>query len=152
MTAGELLKIWSCSCEETDDCEQCYFKEICPLSLCRTIPYEAIVSFLERAEKRFGETIDHFRDVRKTVTENAGDPVNHPSHYETGKFECFDVMREVYGDDAVREFCLCNAFKYLYRCKHKGNKEQDVKKAVWYLNKMLEMEDDKTDEEQEETE
>jgi hypothetical protein len=41
------------------------------------------------------------------------DNVNHPSHYETGKFECIDVMREAIGEDKVKGFCLCNAFKYI---------------------------------------
>lgn len=47
------------------------------------------------------------------------DVVNHPSHYETGKFECIDVMLETQGKEAVLNFCLCNAFKYLYRHSRK---------------------------------
>ena len=69
----------------------------------------------------------------------AKDNVNHPSHYETGKFECIDVMIETQGVEAVKAFCLCNAFKYLYRHKNKNGVE-DVKKAIWYLNKYLELE------------
>ena len=99
-----------------------------PRNPIKTLTAEAIESFIARAEKRFGETGDHFRDTTKMSTENADDPVNHPPHYETGKFECFDVMREVYGDDSVRDFCLLNAFKYLYRCEHKGKKAEDVKR------------------------
>ena len=67
------------------------------------------------------------------------DNVNHPSHYETGKFECIDVMVETQGVEAVKAFCLCNAFKYLYR--HNGkNGIEDIKKARWYINKYLELE------------
>jgi len=62
--------------------------------------------------------------------------VNHPSHYNMGKYECIDVMEDVFGDEAVGNFCMLNAFKYLYRHKHKGGVE-DIKKAVWYLNKYL---------------
>ena len=69
------------------------------------------------------------------------DNVNRPSHYCTGKFECIDVMLETQGKQAVLDFCLCNAFKYLYRHKHKGGAE-DIKKAVWYLNKYLELADE----------
>ena len=68
------------------------------------------------------------------------DNVNHPGHYETGNFECIDVMIETQGAEAVKNFCICNAFKYLYRFKRKNGKE-DIQKAVWYLNKYLEMED-----------
>lgn len=68
------------------------------------------------------------------------DPVNHPSHYETGKFECIEVMKEIYGVEAVQNFCLLNAFKYLYRCENKNNKAEDIKKANWYLEKFKELE------------
>jgi hypothetical protein len=71
------------------------------------------------------------------------DPVNHPSHYETGKFECIEVMKEVFGIEAVQIFCQLNAFKYLYRCEHKANKEEDIKKANWYLTKREELESEK---------
>ena len=64
------------------------------------------------------------------------DNVNHPSHYETGKFECIDVMQEVFGTEAVQNFCVCNAFKYLYRHRRKNGKE-DIEKARWYINKYL---------------
>lgn len=63
------------------------------------------------------------------------DPVNHPAHYETGNFECFDVMLEVFGVEKVKAFCQCNAFKYLYRMDRKNGTE-DAEKAVWYLNKL----------------
>lgn len=64
------------------------------------------------------------------------DPVNHPSHYETGKFECIDVMVETMGIDATTEFCVCNAFKYLYRHKRK-NGIQDLEKANGILKNIL---------------
>lgn len=66
------------------------------------------------------------------------DMVNHPSHYETGKYECIDVMLETQGKDAVLNFCLCNAFKYLYRHNRKNGIE-DVKKAKWYVDKYIEL-------------
>lgn len=68
------------------------------------------------------------------------DKVNHPSHYETGKFECIEVMIETQGVQAVRDFCICNAFKYLYRHRNKNGRE-DIEKAVWYLKKWLTLED-----------
>ena len=69
------------------------------------------------------------------------DVVNHPAHYETGKFECIDVMTEAIGLERVKGFCVCNAFKYIYRCTKKHETPvEDVKKAVWYLKKFLELE------------
>ena len=71
---------------------------------------------------------------------NESDLVNHPSHYETGKFECIDVMEEALGRDVVKGFCIGNAFKYLYRAKRKNGLE-DLRKAQWYLNRVISMED-----------
>ena len=66
------------------------------------------------------------------------DPVEHPSHYESGKFQCIDVMEEVFGPETVMAFCLCNAFKYLYRSMHKHNTPtEDVKKAEWYIRRWI---------------
>lgn len=69
------------------------------------------------------------------------DNVNHPAHYAAGKFECIDVMAETQGVEAVKGFCMCNAFKYLYRANRKNGLE-DVKKALWYLNKYIELEEE----------
>lgn len=64
-------------------------------------------------------------------------PIN-PEHYRTGKYECIEVMEEVFGVDAVKNFCLCNAFKYLYRTNRKNGIE-DLKKARWYINRYLKL-------------
>lgn len=69
------------------------------------------------------------------------DVVNHPTHYCTGKFECINVMMETQGVEAVKAFCICNAFKYMYR-HNKKNGTEDVKKAMWYLEKYLELSKD----------
>lgn len=66
--------------------------------------------------------------------------INHPDRYAGGKFECIDVMADVFGEEAVKDFCLLNAFKYIWRQEKKGGVE-DVKKAVWYLNKYIELSD-----------
>lgn len=70
------------------------------------------------------------------------DNVNHPAHYETGKFECIDVMVETQGVEATQNFCVCNALKYVYRHKKKNGME-DLQKAIWYLNKAVELEEAK---------
>lgn len=78
-------------------------------------------------------------DFEKELEEADLEEVDHPAHYAI-KFECFDAMLETMGRDYVRAFCLCNAFKYLWRCKKKHETpEEDVEKAVWYLQKYLEL-------------
>lgn len=79
------------------------------------------------------------------------DVINHPRHYETGKFECIDVMVETQGIEAVKDFCLCNALKYLYRHKKKNGIE-DIKKAGWYIAKFIELCEEKSNAKIEESE
>lgn len=67
--------------------------------------------------------------------------VEHPEHYALYKYECIEVMTEVFGAEAVKAFCLCNAFKYLWRCDRKGAKKEDVEKSGWYLKKFTELEE-----------
>lgn len=66
--------------------------------------------------------------------------VNHPSHYNReGAMECIDEMILVFGIDAVKNFCICNAWKYRYRAADK-NGEEDLNKSDWYMNKYKELE------------
>lgn len=67
--------------------------------------------------------------------------VEHPEHYALYKYECIEVMTEVFGAEAVKAFCLCNAFKYLWRCDRKGAKKEDIEKSGWYLKKFTELEE-----------
>ena len=78
----------------------------------------------------------------KDEVQAAGEKVDHPSHYNQGKFECIDVMVETFGKEATQDFCLLNAFKYVWRTGEKNGVE-DVKKARWYLDKYLELEGEK---------
>ena len=62
------------------------------------------------------------------------DNVNNPQHYAgSTSLECIECMRVTFGAKAVYDFCLCNAFKYLWRYKNKNGAE-DIDKARWYLN------------------
>ena len=60
--------------------------------------------------------------------------VDGPAHYHGT--ECIENMRKLYGDDAVRWFCICNAYKYRFRNGSKPGvtAEQDEEKARWYEN------------------
>ena len=75
-----------------------------------------------------------------TADDPVNDPVDHPSHYTHGSVECIDAMVETQGKNAVQHFCICNAFKYLWRWRSKNGME-DIKKAAWYLNKAIQLEE-----------
>ena len=75
--------------------------------------------------------------VEKNSEDAKPDPVNRPAHYTSGGIECIDAMQAAFGAEAVKDFCLCNAFKYLWRHRQKNGVE-DLKKACWYLNRLIE--------------
>lgn len=58
-------------------------------------------------------------------------PVTNPSHYVEGRqYEPADVI-----EDWDLNFFLGNALKYIARANRKGNKAQDLAKAIWYLQR-----------------
>lgn len=63
------------------------------------------------------------------------DNVNHPEHYANScSLGRIDAMLIAYREQAVYNFCICNAFKYLWRHKNKNDLE-DLYKADWYIKK-----------------
>ena len=95
------------------------------------------------------EVIDDTPTIAETAAKRSEDvkpdPVNHPAHYTSGGIECIDAMQAAFGAEAVKDFCLCNAFKYLWRHRQKNGVE-DLKKACWYLNRLITaMEEQKND-------
>lgn len=84
---------------------------------------------------------DYFVRVSKEAVPQE-DMVNHPQHYKNNKYEAIDIMLDVFGKDKVADFCELNAFKYLWRADNKGTDIQDKKKAIWYLNKYIELKEE----------
>lgn len=60
------------------------------------------------------------------------DMVNNPPHYTShpSGVECIDIT-EHYG------FNIGNAIKYMWRSEEKGQPIEDLKKAVWYINREI---------------
>lgn len=61
------------------------------------------------------------------------DVVEHPQHYTShpSGVECIQVTEHL-------NFCKGNAIKYIWRSEEKGNEIEDLKKAVWYLEREIE--------------
>lgn len=58
-----------------------------------------------------------------------------PQHYK-GKIETFDYLVDKLTKEELEGFCKGNIIKYVTREKKKGSVE-DLKKASWYLNKLI---------------
>lgn len=64
------------------------------------------------------------------------DIVNHPEHYTQGGVECIDaIAAATTGLQGIEAVCTANVIKYIWRWKRKNGVE-DIKKALWYLNKL----------------
>lgn len=70
---------------------------------------------------------------------NIKEMVDHPDHYQTESgLETIDVIEAFTSDmKGIEAFCTGNAIKYLCRWKKKNGIE-DLKKAQWYLNRLIE--------------
>lgn len=80
----------------------------------------------ERMEQDLNECIGQEFDV-----------VNHPSHYTKGRIECIDAIDSAtVGKTGIEAVAVANIIKYLWRYEEKGGLES-VRKAQWYLNKLI---------------
>ena len=66
------------------------------------------------------------------------DMVNNPSHYTYGKVECIEGIQESMTPEAFKGYCKGACLKYLWRYERKDKPLEDLKKAQWYLNKLIE--------------
>lgn len=77
--------------------------------------------------------------IEKSTKKDTNDDIEHPQRYNQGGIECFDVIEKFYGKDALEQFCLSNVLKYVMRCKLKNNYLNDLKKAKFYIDKILDI-------------
>ena len=158
MTRDEMESLLTDFCKSKIGCESCPMEdyENCDLD-------ELTDSELERVVERIRSIMESEKQCHKQVfgldgTVYTQDPdglgwtghpapehdnVNHPAHYELpGGLECFDVIVATQGIEAAQHFAIGNAIKYLFRQKRKNGLE-DVEKARWYLDKYIELSEQK---------
>lgn len=96
-----------------------------------------------KAGEEDSETVDFPEEgeglpyTRLLDAEPAQDVVNSPSHYTQGRTEVIDIIKDaVQGADPFEAVCQANILKYTLRYRHKNGVE-DLKKAVWYTEKLI---------------
>ena len=84
-----------------------------------------------------------YKELNPAACENAEvkepdvDMVNHPSHYTQGGIECIDALKAAtVSKTGIEAVCTANAIKYLWRYEEKNGIE-DVKKARWYIDRLI---------------
>lgn len=68
------------------------------------------------------------------------DMVNHPAHYTAGNVECIDALESMSMGyhDAVQAALAWQVVKYIWRSPLKGKQLEDLRKARFYLNRLIE--------------
>ena len=79
-------------------------------------------------------TEEEWAEVGKKLLD---EEVNNPTHYNTGAVECIDAIQATLSAEEFQGYCRGNTLKYLWRCMYKGKSKQDLEKARWYLDRLL---------------
>lgn len=89
----------------------------------------------ESEDKDYIQVNDETYEVIQTKMD---EDVNHPTHYRHGQIECIDCIASIVnmynGEDAYLAGAIV---KYLYRANNKGYYTQDLRKAQWYMNRLV---------------
>jgi len=74
----------------------------------------------------------HYSDDAVAEIKSKHDPVNHPKHYTAhpSGIECIQITEHM-------GFNLGNAMKYIWRADEKNNAVEDLRKAVWYVQREI---------------
>ena len=64
-------------------------------------------------------------------------PVERPDHYNTGAIEAIEAIRASMDADQYFGYLKGNVMKYLWRYDYKEKPVEDLRKADWYLNRLI---------------
>ena len=73
----------------------------------------------------------------EAIEKEVPDAVNHPSHYTGAGIECIEAIKASMTPDALAGYLKGNVQKYLWRYEKKENHIEDLKKARWYLDYLI---------------
>ena len=132
MTREELKTKFEELCDRRKSCSGCPCDH---MNVCYDSLDNVTNADLEEGVKALENVVAVTERVTEEITADF-DVVDRPKHYASTSIECIDAMRETQGVEATKQFCICNAFKYLWRHNSK-NGDEDIKKASWYLNKAV---------------
>ena len=75
--------------------------------------------------------------TKQIFEDDAVDMVNSPPHYNQTGIECIDAISAATGD-GYKYYLQGNIMKYLWRFDYKDKPVQDLEKAKWYLDRLIE--------------
>ena len=146
MTIEEKAKMIKEYCENCY-CSSCAIRNECNGDFIATV-YEKAKNINDNSllnayciEKNYDIIFGNKSDTKEEkVEKKAEDMVNHPSHYTSGGVECIDARTSALSsyEDSVDLWLVGQVIKYLWRAPLKGKYEEDIKKAQFYLNRLVE--------------
>ena len=78
------------------------------------------------------------RNGNEVVSNDKPQDAINPSHYKHNGIETIDYMKAVSTGEEFKGHLRLTAIKYISRLGKKDCPKQEIKKAIWYLNKLLE--------------
>lgn len=96
------------------------------------IPYDLtrVVDLSYELDKKY---VNDSKIENAKTTKTKSDPVNSPTHYQTGLIETIDSIKNILGHEKFQAYCIGNVIKYLSRYREKNGLE-DLKKAETYIS------------------
>ena len=91
------------------------------------------------ANKNYEQQVPDYFETTIHFSDPVHDEIQKPAHYNYGKYETIDVIVDTLGEFDAINYCHGNVLKYVIRMWHKGTPDKDIKKAIWYANKMAEL-------------
>ena len=139
MTIEEKAKMIEKHCDSMPSCSACpigskYGRFVC---------FSDWEDYPNDIEKNYEIIFGNAEDTEEE--KKSEDMVNHPSHYTSGGVECIDAITSALSsyEDSVDSWLVGQVIKYLWRAPLKGKYDEDIKKAQFYLNRLVEKIDKK---------
>lgn len=126
-------------------CTECRYFRLCDEGLpycgfeshCDINDYEDGKSRSERPHHDFLKLEYEGKPLTIVDADDKFDIVDNPKHYTNKEIEPIDYMQDTLTPDGFEGYCIGNVLKYVSRYQNK-NGVQDLKKARWYLNRVIE--------------
>lgn len=143
MTREQCVQALDTLCEAMNSCDNCpiaksyYGREYCLNHEFKDMAVEDLVLYAQVVGFNYDGS-DSEPDLESEKTETVKeDLVNHPNHYTSGGIECIDAIEASMTPIEYAGFLKGQVLKYAWRYRLKGNLVQDLKKASFYLDRLI---------------
>lgn len=124
---GHCYKENGCFYQNERICDHDLIKEYIPEAPAPE-PTEALIEMMN---------LPKWRDKSLVLEGSSEDMVDNPSHYTMGGIELVDILEAKHSPEEVRGGMKFQIHQYLFRSPYKANELEDVKKAQWWMNRLV---------------